>query len=104
VDLGVSGLASGLAGGVISLKVRHFYLCQVSSLEGVLELVDAVRARHVSFHRSYKGPRAVHSRIIQTILGHSFCGEYYARFVPSEPTSCLCVCSRDDILSEGMYA
>ncbi|KAJ8588982.1 hypothetical protein M405DRAFT_707605, partial [Rhizopogon salebrosus TDB-379] len=42
------------------------------------------------FHRSFNGPRAVHSRIIQTILGHSFCGEYYARFVPSEPTSCPC--------------
>ena len=42
------------------------------------------------FHRSYNGTRATHSRIIQTLLGHFFCGEYYARFVPSESVSCPC--------------
>jgi len=42
------------------------------------------------FHRSYNGTRATHSRIIQTLLGHFFCGEYYARFVPTESVSCPC--------------
>ena len=32
------------------------------------------------FHQSFNA-RATHSRIIQTLLGHFFCGEYYARFV-----------------------
>jgi hypothetical protein len=32
----------------------------------------------------------VHSRIIQTITGHGFRGDYYARFVPSESTACPC--------------
>ena len=34
------------------------------------------------FHRSPNGTRATHSCIIQILLGHFFCGEYYARFVP----------------------
>jgi len=42
------------------------------------------------FHRFFNGTRATHSRVIQTLLSHFFCGEYYARFVPTEPVSCLC--------------
>ena len=42
------------------------------------------------FHRSFSDTRATHSRIIQTLLGHFFCGEYYARFVPTESASCPC--------------
>jgi ribonuclease HI len=42
------------------------------------------------FHRFFNGTRATHSRIIQTLLGHFFCGEYYARFVPTESVSCPC--------------
>ena len=42
------------------------------------------------FHWSFNGTRATHSRIIQTLLGHFFCGEYYTCFVPTESVSCPC--------------
>jgi hypothetical protein len=56
------------------------------------------------FHRHFDGPRSVHTRIIQTITGHGFRGDYYARFVPSESTACPCgeepMQTRDHILAE----
>jgi ribonuclease HI len=56
------------------------------------------------FHRHFNGPRSVHTRIIQTITGHGFRGDYYARFVPSESTACPCgeepMQTRDHILAE----
>lgn len=42
------------------------------------------------FHRTFQGPRHIHTRIIQAILGHAFIGEYYERFVPTENASCPC--------------
>ena len=42
------------------------------------------------FHRSFNGAQATHSHIIQTLLGHFFCGEYYAHFFPTESVSCPC--------------
>ncbi|KAI4294017.1 hypothetical protein GGG16DRAFT_37415, partial [Schizophyllum commune] len=48
--------------------------------------------------------RHIQTRIIQTILGHGFRGDYYARFVPSESPACPCgtapIQTRDHILSE----
>ncbi|CUA75631.1 Muscle M-line assembly protein unc-89 [Rhizoctonia solani] len=41
-------------------------------------------------HRLFAGSRAIHSRLIQLLTGHSFIGEYYRRFVPSESTECPC--------------
>jgi ribonuclease HI len=56
------------------------------------------------FHRNFTGPREVHARIVQTITGHGFFGEYYRRFVPPEPTTCPCDDithqTRDHILAE----
>ncbi|KAF8599122.1 hypothetical protein BDV93DRAFT_592225, partial [Ceratobasidium sp. AG-I] len=34
--------------------------------------------------------RAIHSHLVQVILGHGFFGEYYSRFVPSEEVGCQC--------------
>ncbi|KAL1746729.1 hypothetical protein HDZ31DRAFT_6796, partial [Schizophyllum fasciatum] len=49
-------------------------------------------------------PRHVHTRIIQTILGHGFRGDYYARFVPTESPTCPCgnapIQTRDHVLAE----
>jgi len=45
------------------------------------------------FHQNFTGPRALHSRLIQVILGHGFFGEYYQRFVPTE--TCVCPCASD---------
>ena len=42
------------------------------------------------FHKEYGGPRHVHTRIIQTITGHGFIGEYYSRFLPDIPAECPC--------------
>jgi hypothetical protein len=53
--------------------------------------------------RELDAHRDVQSRIIQTITGHGHIGDYYARFVPSEPTSCPCgepLQTRDHILTE----
>jgi hypothetical protein len=36
------------------------------------------------------GWRDVSSRVTQVITGHAFTGEYYRRFVPSEPVGCPC--------------
>ncbi|KAL1760190.1 hypothetical protein FB107DRAFT_203376, partial [Schizophyllum commune] len=48
--------------------------------------------------------RSVHTRIIQTILGHGFRGDYYTRFVPSESPACPCGAApiqiRDHILAD----
>lgn len=35
-------------------------------------------------------PREVYGRLIQCRTGHGFMGEYYATFVPTEPTRCPC--------------
>ncbi|QRV97317.1 muscle M-line assembly protein unc-89 [Ceratobasidium sp. AG-Ba] len=35
-------------------------------------------------------PRSVHTRLNQIILGHSFVGEYYDRFLPNVRPSCPC--------------
>jgi hypothetical protein len=40
--------------------------------------------------RENDAPRVTQSRVIQTITGHGHIGEYYARFVPAESTSCPC--------------
>jgi ribonuclease HI len=42
------------------------------------------------FQQFFNGTQATHSCVIQTLLSHFFCGEYYARFIPTEPVSCLC--------------
>ncbi|KAF8606718.1 hypothetical protein BDV93DRAFT_520349 [Ceratobasidium sp. AG-I] len=42
------------------------------------------------FHKSYLGLRAIHSRLVQVIIGHGFFGEYYSRFFPSEEVGCQC--------------
>jgi hypothetical protein len=42
------------------------------------------------FHKNFTGPRETHARIIQAMTGHGFFGDYYGRFVPSEPTTCPC--------------
>jgi hypothetical protein len=42
------------------------------------------------FHKEYGGPRHVHTRIVQTILGHGFTGEFYQRFLPNLPSECPC--------------
>ena len=59
---------------------------------------------HLSeFFRSFTGPRELFSRVTQSALGHAFCGEYYARFVPSESRDCPCgspAQSREHILLE----
>ncbi|VDB97961.1 unnamed protein product, partial [Peniophora sp. CBMAI 1063] len=56
------------------------------------------------FHKHFSGPRDVHTRIIQTITGHGFRGDYYARFVPTEVTACPCgeapVQTREHILAD----
>ncbi|KAF8623926.1 hypothetical protein AX17_007254 [Amanita inopinata Kibby_2008] len=56
------------------------------------------------FHRDFGGPRHIHTRIIQVILGHGFFGQYYSRFVPSEDPACHCgtanIQTRDHILTE----
>jgi ribonuclease HI len=36
------------------------------------------------------GPRDVQSRVVHAITGHGHIGEYYARFVPAETSSCPC--------------
>ncbi|KAJ1308145.1 hypothetical protein OPQ81_003863 [Rhizoctonia solani] len=41
-------------------------------------------------HRLFPGSCSIHSRLIQLISGHSFMGEYYLHFVPSEPVKCPC--------------
>jgi ribonuclease HI len=49
------------------------------------------------------GPRDVQARVIQAITGHGHIGDYYARFVPSEPSSCPCgepLQTRDHILKD----
>jgi hypothetical protein len=65
---------------------------------------DACTALSGLCHPHFNGPRSVHTRIIQTITGHGFHGDYYARFVPSESTSCPCgtepIQTRDHILAE----
>ena len=35
-------------------------------------------------------PRPVYSRIVQMATGHGYFGEYFKRFVPSNPTLCTC--------------
>jgi hypothetical protein len=48
-------------------------------------------------------PRDVQTRIIHAITGHGHIGEYYARFVPSEPSSCPCgepLQTREHILAD----
>ncbi|KAG9125840.1 hypothetical protein FRC07_005990 [Ceratobasidium sp. 392] len=42
------------------------------------------------FHASFDGSRRIHSQLIQVILGHTFYGRYYERFVPSEDSRCPC--------------
>jgi ribonuclease HI len=42
------------------------------------------------FHKEYGGPRHVHTRVVQTILGHGFTGEFYQRFLPNLPSECPC--------------
>ena len=44
----------------------------------------------LKFHKEYGGPRHIHTRIIQTITGHGFIGEYYSRFLPDVPAECPC--------------
>ncbi|KAJ3888322.1 hypothetical protein GG344DRAFT_22147, partial [Lentinula edodes] len=39
------------------------------------------------FHNT---PREVYGRLIQCRTRHAFLGEYYAKFVPTEPTQCPC--------------
>lgn len=60
--------------------------------------------RLAKFHREFTGERHIQTRIIQTMLGHGFRGDYYARFVPSESPACPCgtapIQTRDHILSE----
>lgn len=46
--------------------------------------------RLAKFHSEFHGPRDVHCRLIQVILGHGFFGEYYDRFVPNEDPNCPC--------------
>ncbi|KAL0949789.1 hypothetical protein HGRIS_009827 [Hohenbuehelia grisea] len=38
----------------------------------------------------FTGSRALFSRTMQVVTGHGFSGEYYSRFVPTEPTACPC--------------
>jgi hypothetical protein len=40
--------------------------------------------------RDFPGDRSVQSRAFQASIGHAFCGEYYARFVPVESPLCSC--------------
>ena len=35
-------------------------------------------------------PRTVYSRIVQMATGHGYFGEYFKRFVPSNPFTCTC--------------
>jgi ribonuclease HI len=42
------------------------------------------------FHKGFTGSCELQCRLIQVLLGHSFAGEYYAWFVPSEDTACPC--------------
>lgn len=42
------------------------------------------------FHNSFSGRRAIHSRLIQVILGHGFFGAYFLRFVPTNDIGCQC--------------
>lgn len=42
------------------------------------------------FHKEYGGPRHVHTRVVQTILGHGFTSEFYHRFIPNLPSECPC--------------
>jgi hypothetical protein len=55
------------------------------------------------FLRDFTGKRTVSSRITQVISGHAFLGEYYRRFVPTEPVACPCgaiLQTREHILRE----
>jgi hypothetical protein len=63
----------------------------------------APSAKLTRFHQSFNGPRETHTRIMQILLGHSFCGEYYSRFVPSESVECPCghpIQTRTHIITE----
>jgi hypothetical protein len=40
--------------------------------------------------REIDGPRDMQSRVIHTITGRGHIGDYYARFVPAEPSCCPC--------------
>jgi ribonuclease HI len=53
-------------------------------------LTTSPKWRLSAFHDSFNGSRAIHSRLIQVILGHGFFGQYYSRFVPSENVECPC--------------
>ncbi|PCH43364.1 hypothetical protein WOLCODRAFT_35522, partial [Wolfiporia cocos MD-104 SS10] len=55
-----------------------------------IALADPPSLHLSSFHRTYTGPRHVHSRIVQLCLGHGHFGDYYHHFVPSESSRCLC--------------
>ena len=65
-------------------------------------IVRPPSSKLVPAHRHFSGSRAIHSRLIQLITGHSFIGEYYRRFVPSESPECPCgeapIQTRDHIL------
>jgi ribonuclease HI len=53
--------------------------------------------------REMDASRDVQSRVIQVITGHGHIGDYYARFVPAEPTSCPCgepIQTREHILAD----
>ncbi|PCH43134.1 hypothetical protein WOLCODRAFT_52864, partial [Wolfiporia cocos MD-104 SS10] len=52
-------------------------------------LFQPSNALHPSI-RKFTGTRNVQSRIIHCITSHGHYGEYYSRFVPTEPTSCHC--------------
>jgi hypothetical protein len=65
--------------------------------------LDGPTTRSQKYLRDFKGRRAVSSRITQVITGHSFCGQYYRRFVPSESVACPCgkkLQTREHILRE----
>jgi hypothetical protein len=53
--------------------------------------------------REIDASRDVQSRVIQSITGHGHIGDCYARFVPTEPSSCPCgepLQTRDHILTD----
>jgi ribonuclease HI len=55
------------------------------------------------FLRENNASRDVQSRAIQVITGHGHIGDYYARFIPTEPPSCPCgepLQSREHILTD----
>jgi len=48
--------------------------------------------------------RHVQTRVIQTMIGHGFFGDYYRRMVPTESTACPCghapIQTRDHVLAD----